>query len=525
MNVIKEECHISVAIPRERTRLEPFWASQIIHPTESLLTDWGNEFLHLLAETGAAREHIRIYNQPEEAIRVGDNGDISYDWNRFDMMAESILATGNAVKVVFFGMPYEIARYPESEKVRPNGARVCISPPKDYNLWQQMCSDFTHHVVNQYGEEELKRWSFRCWNEPDLANFWHESDLNEYLKLYDYFAKGVKDVCPSLTVGGPALSSSKTYKNPENITFFLDHVTRGVNHSTGGTGAPIDFLGIHTYGGQSAGGGPGRKYPAVDYMLELHNLYAETLNRYPELKKIPIHVEEWGPSSGGTTGVAEKPMASIRNTEYGAAFLTDLVARHIEMRRHGGRNFKGFTFCASGYEKPPSHDFMGYRTLHTKNGFHKPILNAFKLLNRLGPYLARVDHQCQTPHLTAFATFDEKKLTVVTTNYQFDRIDSAGTECQVSLNIELPLENNDEVRLNHWRINSQHSNAHTAFQDIGAPKNPTPEHIQVVKKRMDLERIAPPSAVNVRNLSEYNFSLPCNAVSLIEIEAGEKFTF
>jgi hypothetical protein len=71
------EVEIQVDATRAIGNLEPFWASQIIHPTERLLTDEGADLLRLMAETGAARQFVRIYNQPEEAIRVAEDGSIS----------------------------------------------------------------------------------------------------------------------------------------------------------------------------------------------------------------------------------------------------------------------------------------------------------------------------------------------------------------------------------------------------------------------------------------------------------------
>lgn len=55
---------IEVDASRPAGTLEPFWASQIIHPTERLLTDDGARLLQLMADSGAARQFIRIYNQP-----------------------------------------------------------------------------------------------------------------------------------------------------------------------------------------------------------------------------------------------------------------------------------------------------------------------------------------------------------------------------------------------------------------------------------------------------------------------------
>ncbi|MCC5927770.1 MAG: hypothetical protein JJU28_00860 [Cyclobacteriaceae bacterium] len=499
-------------------KLEPFWARQIIHPTEFLLTEWGKDFVNMLAESGAARQYIRIYNQPERAFRLDDSGKITYDWSHFDQMAEIILATGNKLNVVFFGMPYELALYPESVKKRPYGGLVCISPPKDYVQWQDLCADFTKHVISKYGWDQVKDWTFRCWNEPDHRGFWHESNQKEYLVLYDHFAHAVKSVNPAIKIGGPALTSTGTYNNPENFKFFLEHVANGINHATGKKGSPIDYLAVHTYGGSGGGGGPGRDFPDLDYMLEQQFRLADMRDAYPVLRNVPIHIEEWGISSGGTTGVSTRPTADVRNSEYGAAFLTSLVARHIDIRQTNDRLLDGFTFCSSGYETIAESDFMGYRTLHTKSGFHKPILNAYKLLNRLGDNLLRIDASSANQHITSFATKDENKISIVVSNYQHDKIYGEGQSYSIDLNIKHEWKPNAKVLINHWRIDQQHSNAYTIFKELGSPKLPYPMQVDAIKSRMDLEMMKKPETLAVRDMKGIKFDLPCNAVSLIEIE-------
>ena len=495
-------------------KLDPFWASQIVHPTEFLLTDWGRDFIKLITESGAARQYIRIYNQPENAFRKDADGKISYDWSDFDKMATTILATGCKLNVVFFGMPSEIADHPESVRKRPYGATVCSSPPKDYKQWEEVCADFTRHVVAKYGLDEVKQWTFRCWNEPD-GGFWYKGDLQAYLKLYDYFAKAVKGVCPEIKIGGPGLTSGGTYRKPENLRMFFEHVTAGTNHATGEVGAPIDYIAVHTYGGSSAGGGPNRQYPELDYMMEQQLLFADIRDEFPQLRKMPIHVEEWGETSNGTTGVAAKPTADIRNSQYGAAYLAAWVERHIRIRTENDRKIGGFTFCASGYEKIADHDFMGYRTLDTKSGFHKPILNGYKLLNKLDAELIAVRTE-ENKNITTFATRDKHRICVVVVNYQHVKPFNDGLTNLVSLQIKSHLGSGNVV-LKHWRIDEKHSNAYTAFKEIGSPKQPDQTQIDAIKKRMDLELLEPPQRMESKDSFDLKFDLPCNAVSLIEI--------
>lgn len=506
---------INVDARRSVGKLEPFWASQIIHPTEFVLTGWGKKFVDLITETGAAQQYIRIYNQPEKAFRTDVVGNISYDWSTFDEMADIILTSGNRLKVVFFGMPHELAAHPESVKKRPYGGIVCISPPKEYKQWQELCADFTRHVVEKYGLNEVKRWTFRCWNEPDLNSFWYKGDISEYLKLYDYFAEGVKGVNRELKIGGPALTSTGTYNNPENLRMFFEHVVNGINYATGQTGSPIDFVSIHTYGGSSAGGGPGREYPEVDYLIEQQIRCADIRDEYPQLKNIPIHVEEWGESSGGTIGVSTKPIADIRNSQYGAAFLAAWIERHIRMREENDRKIEAFTFCASGYETIPEYDFMGYRTLDTKNGFHKPILNGYKLLKKLGTELIPVQTKTDK-HIFSFATRDENKISVVVVNYQDEHPFNDGISKMISLQVKPHWTASGNVTVKHWRIDEKHSNAYTVFKELGSPKLPDPMQIDAIKQRMDLELMETPQQIKSKDKIDLKFYLPCNSVSLIE---------
>lgn len=512
-----EPLRITVDATRTTGTLEPFWASQIIHPTESLLTEQGRSLLRLMTETGAARQYVRIYNQPETAVQVGSDGSVTYDWGRFDEMAELILATGCRLKVMFFGMPAVLAAHPEAVLKRPNGSKVCVSPPKDYKRWEALCADFTRHAIQKFGAAEVKRWTFRCWNEPDLGGFWYKGDVAEYLKLYDHFAKGVKDVCPEVRIGGPALSSTKTYSDPKPFKLFLEHVTRGQNQATGGVGAPLDFIAVHTYGGSGGGGGPGRKFPDVAYMIEQQLRYADLRDAYPELRGVPIHVEEWGATSGGTKGVKERPTADVRNSEYGAAFLVDWVARHVRMRQENDRHFESFTFCASGYEKAPARDFMGYRTLDTKSGFHKPILNAYKLLNKMAPECVAVTTDPSDGPVSVFATRDGGRMTVLIVNYQYDQIDGNGVSYPVKLEVIPPWGPAVAVTLKHWRIDKAHGNAYTAYKKAGAPANPTPEQVAAIGSSMMLELFEPEKSLSGTQLAGFSFELPCNAVSLIEI--------
>ena len=494
--------------------LDPFWAGITFHPTEYLSTQWGEELLRLLAESGAARTFIRLYNQPENAIRVAEDGAISYDWSEFDKRARLILSTDAKPLVVFFGMTFQLALYPDAQKKRSFGAIVSISPPKDYKQWEQLCADFTRHVIDVFGVDEVKQWYFRCWNEPDLADFWHDADVEEYNKLYDYFAHGVKKVHSDIRIGGGSFSSTRTYQNPQQLRVFFNHVTKGKNYATGKTGSPIDYISAHIYGGHGGAGGPGWDYPAVDYVLTVQKKYYEILQDYPELEKLPLFLDEWGVSAGGTRGVDAEPITVTRNNEYGAAFFAALVAEQIEMQQITGRRFNNMMFCVSGYERRRSSDFMGLRTLHTRNGFHKPILNAYKMLDKLGDMLVETKIAPASPAIHTVATRDAGRIAVLVTNYQHDQ--PLGSEDLISLSLAVRHDWHGLVQVHHWRIDREHSNAYTEYIQSGKPEFPNPLEIQRIRDKMGLEMIDSFTLPVSRQGIDILFELPCNAVSLYE---------
>ncbi len=386
--------------------LYPFWSGLTFHPTEYLSTGWGKNLLTELAETNSIQTYVRIYNQPEFASRVNEDGSISYNWQHFDERVETILNLGLKPLVVFYSMPRDISADPEiKSRTRGMGSVLYIGPPKDYQLWEEVCADFTRHIIGKYGKEEVESWYFRCWNEPNHSIFWHGEDMEEYFKLYDHFADAVKSVHPKLKIGGPAVTSTDTYKDPFFYRSFLKHVAEGKNNATGEIGSPIDYIAVHTYGGSSGHGGPGYEHPSIKYMFELQQKLADIRDEFEPLTGMPILVEEWGITSAGTKGMGVEPMTETRNSQYGAAFLVSLVAQHLDRIQNGNdHNIQHFLFCASGYEGKRPRNFNGYRTLTTRDDIHKPIFNGYKMLGKLGDQLVDVKIDAKPDRIFSIAT-------------------------------------------------------------------------------------------------------------------------
>src|SRR5882762_4401678 len=83
-----------------------------------------------------------------------------------------------------------------------------VAPPKDWDKWEQLIENFTRHLVERYGIDEVAKWYFEVWNEPNI-DFW-AGDPKEatYYELYDRAARAIKRVSPRLRVGGPATAQA-----------------------------------------------------------------------------------------------------------------------------------------------------------------------------------------------------------------------------------------------------------------------------------------------------------------------------
>lgn len=132
-------------------------------------------------------------------------------------------------------MPAALARDP-SKHITAYTFRS--SPPKDWGRWYTFIKACMLALRNHFGVDELRSWWFEVWNEPDLA-FWVGTPA-EYFRLYDLAARAIKEVEPSLRVGGPATARTRW------IDEFLAHV-QAPSPDYGLDLPRCDFIATHAY--------------------------------------------------------------------------------------------------------------------------------------------------------------------------------------------------------------------------------------------------------------------------------------
>jgi len=133
------------------------------------------------------------------------------------------------------------------------------SPPKDYGKWAGLVRAFTEHCVARYGADEVEKWYFEVWNEPNLDGFFKNGTQQQYFELYKITALMIKRIDPKLRVGGPttsnfdlderalkaALASGKPYdpfKLPWRPIWIEDFLAYCKANNL-----PVDFISTHPY--------------------------------------------------------------------------------------------------------------------------------------------------------------------------------------------------------------------------------------------------------------------------------------
>lgn len=451
-----------------------------------------------------------------------DHGTAEYHWTILDGIFDTYRQRGVR--------PYvEIGFMPEALSVKPEPYRHHWTPqakydeiytgwaypPKDYKKWGDLVFEWTKHCVERYGRAEIESWYWEVWNEPNIG-YWRGTP-QEFLKLHDFAIEGVRRALPSARVGGAdtAGSGGRFTRN------FLEHCLRGTNYATGKIGTPLDFISFHAKGAPSYVEGHVRM--GIAAQLRTVEDGFRILASFPELKGKPIVIGESDPEG---CAACQGPSLAYRNGTMYSSYTAACFARKYDLAEKHGVNLEGALTWAFEFENQPY--FAGFRSL-ASNGLDKPVLNVFRMFSQMSGRRLEVnsDHAVPLsailtegvraqPDVSALASLDGNKLCVLAWHYHDD--DVPGPDAAVELAIEgLPLLQG-KAKLQHFRIDADHSNAFVAWQRLGSPPQPTTEQYAQLEKAGQLAELKAPETVSVSNGSlVLRFRLPRQAVSLLRL--------
>jgi len=129
-----------------------------------------------------------------------------------------------------------------------------IAPPADFDEWKDFIAALCQQLVSLYGYDVVSNWRFRMGTEcsergddPDGSRFWGTEE--QYLKLYDHAAAGVKSVVPDAQFGPFNTGGASGDMSSHNVNPFViaKHCLEGTNFATHVIGGPFDFAAISQY--------------------------------------------------------------------------------------------------------------------------------------------------------------------------------------------------------------------------------------------------------------------------------------
>ena len=210
---------IKIFADKSVRKLQNFWNNIHFHPTDAIEDEWGQKILDCVSADGVAQT-VRMYTMFEDIVSADENGKLCYDFTLNDERLDYMISRGFDLLICYNFVPFCVSENPElvqantKNKTRYKGKMICTAPPKADGLWEEICYEYTKHIVEKYGFERVSRWKLHCLNESDIANFFM-SDLpnNEeagairferYIKLYKEFQRGIERVDKRLCFGGPS---------------------------------------------------------------------------------------------------------------------------------------------------------------------------------------------------------------------------------------------------------------------------------------------------------------------------------
>ncbi|KAJ7602573.1 xylan 1,4-beta-xylosidase [Mycena polygramma] len=468
-----------------------------------------------------------------DAYTEDADGQPIYNFTTTDLIFDAYLENGVKPYVQTGFMPEALSTHPDPYSFEFDGGADAnniftgwTNPPTSWEKWGELIFQWAKHCVERYGAAEVESWYWEVWNEPNIA-YWNGTE-EEYFMLYDHAVDGVLRALPSATVGGPEVAGGAS---GDWLGLFLNHTLNGKNSVTNTTGSAIDFISFHAKGApvfvNATASAPG--HLQMNMAAELQNVddAFSVIHSFGALNHLPVFIGEDDPDS---CAACTSPSVDYRNDLIYPSYTAAAFTREIDLGTRHSVNFTGALTWAFEYDEHPYFD--GFRVLAT-NQIDKPILNIFRMFGMMQEMRLEASSTGQASlddvlensvkgelsdvGVLASISAEADKLALIIWNYHDDALPKPDAE--ISLRISEVFPGRTTVGLTHYRIDESHSDAFSAWVNLGSPQAPTQQQIAGLKKDGMLQMLHPPSTLKLDDgIVNVEFGLPIHAVSLLVIE-------
>ncbi|WP_316810944.1 GH39 family glycosyl hydrolase [Pedobacter heparinus] len=325
---------------------------------EGLRADWQQQLA--MIQKDVHFKYIRFHGLLHDDMRIyslDKAGNPVYNFQYVDRLYDFLLSINIRPFVEFGFMPPDLA----SGTKTIFWWKANVSKPKSYEQWYTLITRLVKHWQQRYGEEEVRKWYFEVWNEPDLKGFFDGTQA-DYFELYAHTVKAVKSVSPAYRVGGPATSATKW------IGKFLSHCENNK--------LPVDFVSTHDYGTTSVLDEMGTKKQQMKSIRDTIALDVKRVRNTIDAsayKNAELHFTEWN-----TSPSSRDP---IHDTYQNAAYILHVLKKAAS--HSNSMSYWTFTdiFEEAGPGPTPFHGGFGLINLQD---IKKPGYHAYRFMQELG---------------------------------------------------------------------------------------------------------------------------------------------
>ncbi len=439
-------------------------------------------------------EYVRFHAIFHDEVGVYDEdaqGHPVYNFSYVDQIYDGLLANGVRPFVELSFMPKKLAAKEvlQSFWYKPN-----VSPPKDWDKWDDLITQFTKHLVDRYGIDEVSQWYFEVWNEPNL-DFWAgDPKQATYWELYDHTARSVKHVNSRLRVGGPSTAQAAW------ADAFIRHCVENK--------VPVDFVSSHVYGNDTAENVFG---PDHHETIPRDQMVCRAVKRVHDqigasaMPKLPLIWTEYNAS------YANEP--AVTDSLYMGPWMADTIRQCDGLTEMMSYWTFSDVFEEQGVVKDP---FYGGFGLIAAGGILKPAYNAFKLLHELGEERisvgsnsgSKVDSNVDSNNVLATRRKDGS---LVVAAWNLIPPDQTGPPKTIHLRFE---HLGEHARAYISRVDRDHGDVHPAYEKMGQPRYPTQEQLKTLQQAAQL----PPAEIRELTNGELALDLAPNGLAVVEVK-------
>jgi xylan 1,4-beta-xylosidase len=426
-------------------------------------------------------QYVRFHAIFQDEVGVYDedaNGQAIYNFSYVDQIYDGLLADGVKPFVELSFMPKKLTSDPNA--LHLFWYKQNVAPPKDYAKWDALIEQFARHLVDRYSEDEVAKWYFEVWNEPNI-DFW-AGDPKEatYFQLYDHTVRALKKVSAKLRVGGPSTAQAAW-------------VDRMIAHATA-ENVPLDFVSTHVYGNDSSKDvfGTNESIPRERMVCRAVKKVHDQIQSSAK-PGIPLIWSEYNAS------YANEP--AVTDTAYMGPWMADTIRQCDGLVNIMSYWTFSDVFEEQGVVKQP---FYGGFGLFAAGNIPKPAFNAFALLHRLGD--ARLEAKDESVLVTRKANGS-----LIVALWNIFPPDESGSAKDFLLHFS-NLKGKHAASITV--IDRDHGSPLSAYQKMGRPQYPTQEQLQELRKAAAL----PGSSSRAIKDEALSLTLQPQSLALIELK-------